>query len=74
VRRLLALVVLLLGVTVPPAAAQPAPDVVVVGVTGLRWSHVGEHTPVLRAAGRRGRRRRAVGQAVPDVTAPPTAG
>ena len=74
-RRLVLLVVLLpvmvlLTATGAPAAARPdgAPDVVVVGVAGLHWSHVGRHTPALRALAGEG----AVGalsvKAVPDLT------
>ena len=67
-RRLLLLVSLLLVVQAAPAAAQGAPDVVVVGVVGLHWSHVGPHTPALRALAGEG----AVGvlsvKAVPAVT------
>ena len=66
----LALLVLLLlvGGLAAPAAAQQSPDVVVVGVTGLRWAEVGEHTPALRALADEG----AVGllsvKAVPALT------
>ena len=67
-RRLVLLVVVLLAALATPASAQPAPDVVVVGVTGLRWSDVGPHTPALRSLADEG----AVGvlsvKAVPALT------
>lgn len=67
-RRLVLLVVALLAALPTPAAAQPAPEVVVVGVTGLHWSDVGPHTPTLGALADEG----AVGvlsvKAVPALT------
>ena len=47
--RLLLLVAVLLAALATPASAQAAPEVVVVGVTGLRWSDVGPDTPVLQS-------------------------
>ncbi len=67
-RRLVLLVLVLLAALAAPAAAQPARDVVVVGVAGLRWSHVGPGTPALEALADEG----AVGvlsvKAVPALT------
>ena len=66
--RLALLVLVLLAGLSAPAVAQPAPAVVVVGVTGLRWSDVGPDTPALRRLAQRG----AVGvlsvKAVPALT------